>query len=78
MYNNLKRLLNLRLFQVLLPYNISIGHEDTDVVNDSCGGYPPVDEYSGEVLGDVHGGHVDQHLDVLRMFPGVHDADLAP
>ena len=57
---------------------MNIGHEDTDVVDDSCGGYPPVEEYSGEVLGDVHGGHVDQHLDVLVVFPGVHDADLAP
>ena len=47
-------------------------------MDDSGHGYPPVDEDPGQVLGDVHGGHVDQHLDVLRVSPRVQDADLAP
>ena len=48
------------------------------MMDDSGHGYPPVDEDPGQVLGDVHGGHVDQHLDVLRVAPRVQDADLAP
>ena len=63
---------------VYLPQNISISNKDTDVVNDSGRGYPPVYEDPGQVLGDVHGGHVDQHLDIIRVFPRVQDADLAP
>ena len=62
----------------LVPQNISISNEDTDVVDDSGRGYPPVDEDSGQVLGDIHGGHVDQHLDIIRVVPRVQDADLAP
>ena len=60
------------------PQNISISYEDTDVVDDSGGGYPPVDEDPGQVLGDVHGCHVDKHLDIIRVSPRVQDVDLAP
>ena len=66
------------LYIYFWPQNISISYEDTDVVQDSCLGNPPVDEDPGQVLGDVHGGHVDKHLDIIRVSARVQDVDLAP
>ena len=44
---------------------------------DGGGGYPLVDDQVGQVLDDIHGGHVDHDLGVRSMLGRVQNVDVS-
>ena len=46
-------------------------------MNDGGGGYPLVDDQVSQVLGNIHGGHVDHDLGVGSMLCRVKNIDIS-
>ena len=57
---------------------VEVGADDTDMVDDCGGGNLLVHEELDDVLADVHGGEVDEDLDVGGVPVGVDEVDVLP
>ena len=57
---------------------VEVGADDTDMVDDCGGGNLLVHEELDDILADVHGGEVDEDLDVGGVPVGVDEVDVLP
>ena len=60
------------------PDDVVIPYEDTDMMDDRSLANPLVEEEPHQVLGGVHGGHVDHDLGVVSVVLGVEHVEISP